>query len=183
MLRCRRAQTSRMPLYAAALRATTPWHSLYSGPRTGILGSAFLPVSLPYYCGDVRVPKRWTVKPHMSSYTLRNGIFRPSYTLVYVARRHPDPWLSSLPYTNIRGPMLVKNWSGWRDSNSRPTAPKAVALPGCATPRLLPHGKARNNTPIKNVLQLNNYDKFDRQAQKTPDFRLAANEYHRCHPR
>ena len=27
------------------------------------------------------------------------------------------------------------NWSGWRDSNSRPTAPKAVALPGCATPR------------------------------------------------
>ena len=30
---------------------------------------------------------------------------------------------------------LHKNWSGWRDSNSRPTAPKAVALPGCATPR------------------------------------------------
>ena len=28
-----------------------------------------------------------------------------------------------------------KKWSGWRDSNSRPTAPKAVALPGCATPR------------------------------------------------
>ena len=27
------------------------------------------------------------------------------------------------------------DWSGWRDSNSRPTAPKAVALPGCATPR------------------------------------------------
>ena len=31
---------------------------------------------------------------------------------------------------------ISKNWSGWRDSNSRPTAPKAVALPGCATPRL-----------------------------------------------
>ena len=55
-----------------------------------------------------------------------------------------------------------KNWSGWRDSNSRPTAPKAVALPGCATPRNLPVGtklgaigEARNNTPIKNNRQLN----------------------------
>ena len=28
-----------------------------------------------------------------------------------------------------------KNWSGWRDSNSRPSAPKADALPACATPR------------------------------------------------
>ncbi len=27
-------------------------------------------------------------------------------------------------------------WSGRRDSNSRPPAPKAGALPGCATPRL-----------------------------------------------
>src|SRR5262245_41476132 len=29
-------------------------------------------------------------------------------------------------------------WSGRRDSNSRPRAPKARALPGCATPRLDP---------------------------------------------
>src|SRR5699024_7635297 len=27
------------------------------------------------------------------------------------------------------------NWSGWRDSNPRLPAPKAGALPGCATPR------------------------------------------------
>src|SRR5215217_1016650 len=27
------------------------------------------------------------------------------------------------------------DWSGRRDSNSRPTGPKPVALPGCATPR------------------------------------------------
>src|SRR5580693_2914691 len=31
----------------------------------------------------------------------------------------------------------VFNWSGRRDSNSRPPAPKAGALPGCATPRHL----------------------------------------------
>ena len=30
---------------------------------------------------------------------------------------------------------LVIFWSGWRDSNSRPLAPHASALPGCATPR------------------------------------------------
>ena len=27
-------------------------------------------------------------------------------------------------------------WSGRQDSNLRPTVPKTVALPGCATPRL-----------------------------------------------
>src|SRR5437667_11561996 len=29
----------------------------------------------------------------------------------------------------------AKKWSGWRDLNSRHLAPKASALPGCATPR------------------------------------------------
>src|SRR6185503_1775666 len=29
----------------------------------------------------------------------------------------------------------VRPWSGWRDLNSRHLAPKASALPGCATPR------------------------------------------------
>ena len=32
--------------------------------------------------------------------------------------------------------LVILCWSGWRDSNPRPTAPKAVALPGCATPRI-----------------------------------------------
>src|ERR1019366_6272089 len=32
--------------------------------------------------------------------------------------------------------QIFLNWSGRRDSNSRPSAPKADALPGCATPRL-----------------------------------------------
>ena len=30
----------------------------------------------------------------------------------------------------------TQDWSGQRDSNSRPSAPKADALPGCAMPRL-----------------------------------------------
>ena len=35
---------------------------------------------------------------------------------------------------NFKGSQL--GWSGWTDSNRRPSAPKADALPGCATPRL-----------------------------------------------
>ena len=34
---------------------------------------------------------------------------------------------------SLRG--MESGWSGRRDSNSRPLAPKASALPGCATPR------------------------------------------------
>ena len=127
--------------------------------RLGYLSSVLRSYRFPFpCCGVVRAPKRWTVEPHAYPYTLsRFGSVDPRIIL-YVTKRHPDPWLSTLPFTIIHEPMLVKNWSGWRDSNSRPTAPKAVALPGCATPRLLPHSKARNNTPIKNVRQLNNGD-------------------------
>lgn len=31
--------------------------------------------------------------------------------------------------------LLLRRWSGWRDLNPRPSAPKADALPSCATPR------------------------------------------------
>ncbi len=34
------------------------------------------------------------------------------------------------------GGLWEKHWSGRRDLNSRPTGPKPVALPNCATPRL-----------------------------------------------
>ena len=36
---------------------------------------------------------------------------------------------------HIRHSLLIKNWSGWQDLNPRPTGPKPVALPNCATPR------------------------------------------------
>src|SRR4026207_1933865 len=35
------------------------------------------------------------------------------------------------------GTPELEKWSGRLDSNQRPPAPKAGALPGCATPRLL----------------------------------------------
>ena len=33
--------------------------------------------------------------------------------------------------------LVTSNWSGRPDSNRRPSAPQADALPGCATPRSL----------------------------------------------
>lgn len=42
-------------------------------------------------------------------------------------------WLADIGEKSSADQCL--GWSGRRDSNSRPTAPKAVALPGCATPR------------------------------------------------
>ena len=38
-----------------------------------------------------------------------------------------------------------KNWSGWGDLNSRPPAPKAGALPDCATSRI---DKCRGTFPF-----------------------------------
>ena len=40
------------------------------------------------------------------------------------------------------------NWSGRRDSNSRPPAPKAGALPDCATPRPSCRGRAGSPDPL-----------------------------------
>ena len=46
------------------------------------------------------------------------------------------PVLYPLSYgRNAFLPCRFRGWSGWRDLNPRPIAPKAIALPGCATPR------------------------------------------------
>ena len=52
---------------------------------------------------------------------------------------------------------FANDWSGWRDLNPRPTAPKAVALPGCATPRhirTLHHNETLlcGPTPLQNTV-------------------------------
>jgi len=39
-------------------------------------------------------------------------------------------------------------WSGWRDSNSRPLAPHASALPGCATSRFGCSTWPKPNLPV-----------------------------------
>jgi integrase len=52
---------------------------------------------------------------------------------------------------------LRKHWSGWRDSNPRPLAPKASALPSCATPRYMPpqvYGPTPTLSPRPDTLSL-----------------------------
>ena len=43
-------------------------------------------------------------------------------------------------------------WSGWRDSNSRHPAPKAGALPDCATPRIICSSEQTRNDTLQDVL-------------------------------
>jgi hypothetical protein len=62
----------------------------------------------------------------------------------YMPKLSGTPGRTRTCYPRLRRPMLYPNelraqfiWSGWRDSNSRHPAPKAGALPDCATPRNL----------------------------------------------
>jgi hypothetical protein len=43
----------------------------------------------------------------------------------------------AMGFDSLLGRIRMSTWSGRRDSNPRPSAPKADALPDCATPRLL----------------------------------------------
>ena len=63
----------------------------------------------------------------------RSKPFRPAAELARPASANPNP-ASTHRFERCDGAR--RSWSGWQDSNLRPTAPKAVALPGCATPRL-----------------------------------------------
>ena len=57
--------------------------------------------------------------------------FRKPYS--FLANRE-DPPKKTTPSGGDSGGGCTE-WSGWSDSNRRPPAPKAGALPGCATPR------------------------------------------------
>jgi len=54
-----------------------------------------------------------------------------------VSKIDTEPDLNRIGLQAIIRGQLLGQWSGRRDSNPRPSAPKADALPGCATPRLL----------------------------------------------
>ena len=66
----------------------------------------------------------------------------------------PNPFTGSiLPYPGSKFRTPDRIWSGWRDSNSRPTAPKAVALPGCATPRFRPAARAAHYPTRRGIIR------------------------------
>ena len=59
-----------------------------------------------------------------------------------IRRQCKGPRLMTWPLLDA----IPEKWSGREDSNFRPPAPHAGALPGCATPRLKRNSKARNYT-------------------------------------
>src|SRR5574337_684755 len=67
-----------------------------------------------------------TPAPSDRDFTLKGATLCPRCHHAAIEYKKPTPkgWLSACFY-----------WSGRRDSNSRPLAPHASALPGCATPR------------------------------------------------
>ena len=73
-----------------------------------------------------------TTRPVVSSPS-RARSAQPCYRCV---RNNPSPM--SLEWT-------LGKWSGRLDSNQRPPAPKAGALPGCATPRPVGHYRTRRH--------------------------------------
>ena len=62
----------------------------------------------------------------------------PNRTGILRASGSGPPWPSrrqGCPAGTRIWPARRRRWSGWRDLNPRPLAPKASALPSCATPR------------------------------------------------
>lgn len=99
--------------------------------------------------GGVRPLARRAADLRMSRH--RDGTLRCSTQIISTAQnfcRHRDAGLSIEALASDGRSVKSKaawrlppdrpheHWSGRRDSNSRPTGPKPVALPGCATPRL-----------------------------------------------
>ena len=78
---------------------------------------------------------------HINIYT---DINKHYFIFFYVFHGAPDrtrtynPQLRRLMLypVELRAPLMILKWSGQRDLNPRPSAPKADALPGCAMLRL-----------------------------------------------
>ncbi len=74
-------------------------------------------------------------------------------------------------------------WSGQRDSNSRPTGPKPVALPGCAMPRkkyvVIYLANFKLHILVMNAIRLfgfrTQYAYCDAQYMKSNDTNIAPN--------
>lgn len=70
----------------------------------------------------------------------------------WLLRCGPSPGVApakqAAPVAPKIGPQDRPHWSGRRDSNPRPPAPKAGALPGCATPRRCREHRPRRQAAV-----------------------------------
>ena len=74
--------------------------------------------------------------------------------------------LHSVLFTPIFSSTKTKKWSGREDLNLRPPAPKAGALPGCATPRTEPVNVQRMTLFSRAVLILESIQDSRLKIQK-----------------
>jgi hypothetical protein len=143
-------------LVATITKSIRDWGERWgSNPRPLESQSRALPTELrpPQAFGqwsDLRRPG-----PHSARYSIHKT-YRCRRTIPLRSRSLPDPWQRAfsngapgrirtcdprlrrplLYPTELRAPRLDETiWSGQRDSNPRPPAPKAGALPACAMPR------------------------------------------------
>ena len=86
-------------------RADGSHDSLFSAPQIEVIGQAADP---------------WCARDLMVELQVRTYIFRTKENVLVL---------------DISTRTLRSQWSGRRDSNTRPSGPKPDALPGCATPR------------------------------------------------
>ena len=85
--------------------------------------------------------------PHRSKIARRGTLASP-VPISYVARQKGfEPLTRGLEGRCSSPSELLARWSGRLDSNQRPPAPKAGALPGCATPRHFRFPKHTLDTP------------------------------------
>src|ERR1700719_4585174 len=82
-----------------------------------------------------------------AAYTLRISVCRA--TLLREISEPFEKWTTARTTRQISMPL--EYWSGRQDSNLRPLAPHASALPGCATPRPRPRMIAQLGLKILNA--------------------------------
>ena len=111
--------------YSAATRGRTEFSPQTTGRRSRWTIAAY--GSPP----EIRTPIASTRSWRPTVRRTGNGCVGRARTCDLVINSHP-----LLPTELLRNIFSFQRWSGQSDSNTRPLAPKASALPGCAMPRL-----------------------------------------------
>ena len=119
----------------AVTRSKGPRHARQSFPT-----SSMLPGGEEHHEGDERnAGKRRECIPAATPGIHQSGRTREPGKMCHESRPGTPPAATEAGLGGWDDPTLrsvCRDWSGRRDSNPRPSAPKADALPGCATPRL-----------------------------------------------
>ena len=131
-VRCVHAPPSRRLIDGAPGNKQERRHDRYAWPGVAPLASRGVPRRIEINAGSYTKHRRQAL-----DLSETGGGFALGWLDLPTVRRQrvrEPPFVAALGRTCARGLLEVK-WSGREDSNFRPPAPHAGALPGCATPR------------------------------------------------